>query len=712
MLDRIAALASRRGKRVVIAALVAAILAGAMGGSVADRLGPFSADDPDSESIRASKQLESASGLDADPGVVAIVTPGGRVTSRSGRARVSEVARELRATPGIALVRSPFERGGSKAMIARDGRSAFVTGTQRDTADDEAVTDSVEEALGSATDVELGGGLLAEQQANTIVEEDLRTAELIAFPILFLLSFWFFRSLVASALPLLVGGLSIVLTFLALRVISEGVDLSIFALNLVTGLGLGLAIDYSLFMVSRYREEIAVSGPGPEALARTVRTAGRTVLFSSLTVAAAMASLLVFPQEFLYSMGVGGLVVSLIAAGVALVVLPAVLALLGGRVNSLAPRRLRRAAEEEATELTRGAWYRISRFVQRRPGRIALVATVVLVAMAAPFAGASFTTVGPEVLPHDSEPRQVFDELRAQFPANQDTPLIVAAQARDQAEAGRLARRMEKVPGVSAVRDPVRASDGLWRIDVVSRSHYTEPASEELVADIRALRTGSSSEFGVTGEAAQFVDLKASLRHHMPFALGLLALTTVLILFAMTGSVVLPIKALLMNLLTVSAAMGLLVLVFQDGRLEGLLDFTSPGALDTTQPLVLFAMAFGLSTDYGVFLLSRIKEAREAGASDSDAVAIGLQRTGRIVTAASLLFAVAIGAFATSRVIFIKEVGVGTAAAVLIDASIMRAFLVPSLMQLLGSRNWWAPRPLRRLHERFGLGEAPSAVRA
>jgi RND superfamily putative drug exporter len=703
MLDRIADIASRRGRRVVIAAVIAAIAAGALGGSVADRLGPFSADDPDSESIRASEQLESATRLDADPGVVAIVTPGGRVTSAKGRARVNEVARELRQTPGIALVRSPFERGGSRAMIARDGRSAFVTGTQRDTADDEAVKDHVEESLGSAPDVALGGGLLAEQQANTIVEEDLRTAELIAFPILFLLSFWFFRSLVASALPLLVGGLSIVFTFLALRVISEGVDLSIFALNLVTGLGLGLAIDYSLFMVSRYREEIAVLGAGPEALTRTVRTAGRTVLFSSLTVAAAMASLLVFPQEFLYSMGVGGLVVSLTAAGVALVVLPAILALLGERVNSLAPKRLRRAAEEEATELTHGAWYRISRFVQRRPGRIAVVATIVLVALAAPFAGANFTTVGPEVLPADSEPRQVFDELNARFPANQDTPLIVAAEARSQAEARALARRMERVPGVSAVRDPVRAGAALWRIDVVASSHYTDPASEDLVADIRAL--DSKTDFGVTGEAAQFVDLKASLRHHMPFALALLALTTVLILFAMTGSVVLPIKALLMNLLTVSAAMGLLVLVFQDGRLEGLLDFTSPGALDTTQPLVLFAMAFGLSTDYGVFLLSRIKEAREAGASDSDAVAIGLQRTGRIVTAASLLFAVAIGAFATSRVIFIKEVGVGTAAAVLIDASIMRAFLVPSLMQLLGSRNWWAPRPLRRLHERFGLSE-------
>ena len=707
MLERIAALASRRPWRIAAAALAAALLAGALGGSVADRMGPFNADDPDTESIRTAERLEAATGLDSDPGVVAIVTPGGAVRSPDGRARVGEVARELRGIDGIAAVGSPFGRGGSEAQIARDGRSAFVTATPADAADDEAVTERVEEALGSAPGVELGGGLLAAEEANTTVEEDLRTAELLAFPLLFALSFWFFRSLVASALPLLVGGLSIVLTFLVLRAATEAVDLSIFALNLVTGLGLGLAIDYSLFIVSRYREEIAVHGAGPEALARTVRSAGRTVLFSALTVAAALASLLVFPQRFLYSMGVGGVAVSLIAAGVALLVLPAVLALLGERVNALAPRRLRRRAESEARDPRSGGWYRISRFVQRRPGRVAIAATIVLVAAAAPFAGASFTTVGPEVLPEESEPRRVFDELEARFDANQDAPVVVAAETSDAGAVAELARRVGALPGVSGVRAPQRVERGLWRLDVVARTHYTEPGAEELVRDLRAV--DAPFAFGVAGEAAEFVDLKASLRHHIPFALALLALTTVTILFAMTGSVVLPVKALVMNLLTVSAAMGLLVLVFQDGRLEGVLDFTASGALDTTQPLVLFAMAFGLSTDYGVFLLSRIKEARDAGAADGEAVALGLERTGRIVTAASLLFAVAIGAFATSRIIFIKELGVGTAAAVLIDASIMRALLVPALMQLLGRRNWWAPRPLRRLHSRFGLGEEPAS---
>jgi uncharacterized membrane protein YdfJ with MMPL/SSD domain len=707
MLDRIASLASGRPWRVVAAALVAAVLAGALGGSVADRLTGFSADDPDSESVQASKRLERATHLDSDPGVVAIVTPGGSVRSTAGRERVAEVTRELERTPGIGAVASPFGRGGSPAMVSEDGRSALVIASLDNVAEDEDVEEVVVERLGEAPGVRLGGGVLAEREANETVEEDLRTAEMLAFPLLFLLSFVFFRSLIAAALPLLVGGLSIVFTFLVLRVVSEGVELSIFALNLVTGLGRGLAIDYSLFMVSRYREEIAVDGPGPAALARTLRTAGRTVLFSSLTVAAALAALLVFPQRFLYSMGVGGVVVSLIAAGVALVVLPAVLALLGERVNSLAPRRLRRAADAEARAVHEGAWYRLSRFVQRRPGRIALITTVLLVAAGLPFLRAEFTSVGPEVLPKESEARQVSEELSTRFPPNQDQPVRVLAETRDRAAAARVAKRLDALPEVGAVRPPARVEPGLWQIDAISRHDPKADESEQLVRDIRALP--SPVPLAVTGEAAQFVDLKRSLTHHMPLALALLALTTLIVLFAMTGSVVLPVKALVMNVLTLSAAFGLLVLVFQDGRLEGFLEFESPGALDASQPLVLFAMAFGLSTDYGVFLLSRIKEARDAGASDSDSVAIGIQRTGRIVTAASILFAVAIGAFATSRIIFIKEVGLGTAAAVLIDASLMRALLVPSLMQLLGSWNWWAPRPLRRLHARFGLGEGPAA---
>jgi RND superfamily putative drug exporter len=538
------------------------------------------------------------------------------------------------------------------------------------------------------------------------VQEDLARAELLALPLLFLLSLWFFRSGVAAILPPLMGGLSIVLTFLALRIASEFMSLSVFALNLVTGLGLGLAIDYSLFIISRYREETAKHGYGPEALRRTLGTAGRTVLFSSLTVAAALASLLVFPQRFLYSMGVGGVVVALLSASVALVVLSSTLALLGPRVNALSPKWLRRAADSDARPTESGAWYRISRFVMRRPAPIAVLSATFLIVLGLPFWNIKFTSVDATVLPTSTQARQVDTALKTQFPNNNTAPVVVQVHAPPGGEADAVATKIQQLPGVAAIAQPQQlGNQPLSLINVVpSNSSTVSDGAQNVVRDIRALDT--PVDVGVTGATAHFVDLKKSIAHHLPYALGLLALTTVVVLFLFTGSVILPFKALLMNALSLSAAFGLLVLIFQDGRLEGLLSYVSQGALETTQPVVLFAVAFGLSTDYGVFLLSRIKEARANGASDSEAVPIGLERTGRIVTAAALLFCVAIGAFATSRIVFIKELGVGTALAVLIDATIVRALLVPSLMELLGKWNWWAPKPLRRLHQRIGLDEA------
>ena len=558
--------------------------------------------------------------------------------------------------------------------------------------------------------VKVGGEAAAQREAGKTVQEDLARAELLALPFLFLLSLWFFRSAVAAMLPPLMGGLSIVLTFLALRIASEFMSMSVFAINLVTGLGLGLAIDYSLFIISRYREEAAAQGHGEQALRRTVNTAGRTVLFSSLTVAAALASLLVFPQRFLYSMGVGGVLVALLSASVALVVLTAALAVLGPRVNALSPRWLRRAADADARPAERGFWYRLSRFVMRRPAPIAVLSATFLIVLGLPFLGIKFTTVDATVLPTSTQTRQVDTALKTEFPKNRTQPIAVELHAPPGAEANAFAARLRSLPGVAAVSSPQRlGSSQLSVVDVVPR----DPAvlsgqAQGLVREIRSL--DAPFRVGVIGQSAHFVDLKASLASHLPIALGLLAVTTVLVLFLMTGSVVLPLKALVMNALSLSAAFGLLVLIFQDGRLEGLLGYHGQGALDATQPVVLFAVAFGLSTDYGVFLLSRIKEARDAGASDRDAVPIGLERTGRIVTAAALLFCVAIGAFATSRIVFIKELGVGTALAVLIDATIVRGLLVPSLMALLGKWNWWAPRPLRRLHRRIGLSETSPAA--
>jgi RND superfamily putative drug exporter len=486
-----------------------------------------------------------------------------------------------------------------------------------------------------------------------------------------------------------------------LRVASEVTTVSIFALNLVTGLGLGLAIDYSLFIVSRYREEIARSGPGPAAMRRTLQTAGRTVLFSSLTVAGAIASLAVFPQRFLYSMGIGGFFVALIAAAIALIVLPAVLTLLGARVNSLTPKFLARRAERDARPAHEGFWYRLSQLVMRRPGRIAAATATLLVILGLPFLGIRFTSVDAQVLPESASARQVDDVLRADFPPYRDSPVTLAVRGgRDAAE--QVAIDAAHVPGAAAVSRPRPLRDGVFAIEAISQAPPLDDRSQDLVRELRAL----PGDPLVTGSTAHFIDLQHSLAQHLPLVIAIVVAVTIAVLFVMTGSVILPIKQVLMNALGLSAVFGILVLVFQDGRFEGLLGYTSQGGLESTQPLLLFAVLFGLSTDYGVFLLARIKEAHDGGLSSSEAVSVGLERTGRIVTAAALLFCIAIGAFVTSKIIFIKELGLGTAFAVLIDATIIRALLVPSLMQLLGDWNWWAPAPLARLYARIGLREA------
>jgi uncharacterized membrane protein YdfJ with MMPL/SSD domain len=424
-------------------------------------------------------------------------------------------------------------------------------------------------------------------------------------------------------------------------------------------------------------------------------------------VAGALASLLVFPQRFLYSMGLGGSLVALIAGAIALVILPAILALLGSRVNALAPKFLHRRAERDATAATAGFWYRLSRTVMRVPARIAAASAALLIALGIPFLSIEFTTVDAQVLPTSASAREVDDRLRADFPPFRDTPIQLAVTG-DRQEVQAVANQASELPGVAAVNRPERLDGETSIVEVVSSSGPLTSESQDLVDRLRALPDGIQ----VTGFTAEFIDLQDSLAEHLPLVLALVAAVTFVVLFLMTGSVVLPIKQLIMNALGLSAVFGILVLIFQDGRFEGLLDYTSQGALESTQPLLLFAVVFGLSTDYGVFLLSRIKEARDAGADNSEAIPIGLERTGRIVTAAALLFSVAIGAFVTSQMIFIKQLGLGTALAVLIDATIIRALLVPSLMELLGKWNWWAPRPLRRLHERIGLSDSRAPVDA
>jgi len=703
MFDSLARLANGNAKRIGLLAIAFFLVAGAIGGGVASRLDPYGAEDPATETVKAMDRLQEA-GLRV-PAVVAVVE-NAPVAQPATRRRVLALENEVRERSDVASVTGYYDTR-SRAFVSRNGQSTYFAVALKTTNDKQAQEDGsdIADQISTHPGVVVGGPSVAQEQVNKQVEEDLRKAEMLAFPLLFLLSLLFFRSLVASVLPLMIGGLAIVGTFLILRVASEFASISIFALNLTTALGLGLAIDYSLFIVSRYREEIAKDGPGLAAMRRVLATSGRTVFFSSLTVAAALASLLVFPQRFLYSMGLGGSLVALFAATISLTVLPAVLTLLGTRVNAGAPKFLQRRAEADARAAQAGFWYRLSRFVMRRPVPVATLSAAFLILLGLPFLSIKFNTVDPTVLPKSASARQAYDTISEQFPPYHETPIWVDLEGGGPKAAAAFAAEVRRVPGVAEVAPPQPLASGVTALQAVSTHPFASDASQTTVKAIRNLPTPRGTTALVSGGTADFVDFQSSLGQHLPYALAIVVLATLVILFLMTGSVVLPVKSLLMNFLNLSAVFGLLVLIFQDGRLEGLLNYSSPGAIEQTMPILLFAVAFGLSTDYAVFLLSRIKEARDSGASDSESVAMGLERTGRIVTAAALLFAVAMFAFATSQIIFIKENGVGTALAVLIDASIIRALLVPALMELLGKWNWWAPAPLRRLHERWGFRE-------
>jgi RND superfamily putative drug exporter len=698
--DRIAT----RPRRVLLAVLAFVLVAAGVGTSVFTALEDDAGFLPaDAESMAAVQRVETASGTTAAPPIVVVQRPSAPVASPAGRAEVARLAADLAARPGVAAVTSAASPRGDPRLVSTDGRSTYLAATLRAGADEDAVVEDVIARYGERADLRLGGEAVVGTQLGEQISEDLGRAEALAFPLLLLLSILFFRGARAALLPLAVGVTTVLGTFLVMRLIDLATPLSIFAINLVIGLGLGLAIDYTLFLVTRYREEIARRGEDASraALRATMATAGRTVVFSALTVAVALATLVVFPLGFLQSMGIGGAAVALVAGTASLVVTPALLALWG-------PRLARGRGAAAAT--VDGRWYRIAHGVMRRPGTIAALTTVVMVALTLPALRAAWTPVDATAIPRDLSSRQVADALERDFPRQDAAPvtLAVAAGADDAPAVRALADRVGTLPGAREVAPPTRAGDGTWVVQVTPEGTGSGPQARSLVAAVRAQDTALPVLVG--GEAAEFLDQQDAIGSRLPLAVGLLAVLTFVLLWLMTGSVVLPLKALVMNALTVGATLGVLTLVFQDGRLQGLLGYTANGGIEPSDFLVTATLVFALSTDYGVFLLGRIKEARDGGLDDREAVAVGLAGTGRVVTAAAILLAVAIGAFVTSGVLFIKQIGVGTAVGVLVDAFVVRALLVPSLMALLGSWNWWSPAPLRRLHARIGFAHEPAAA--
>ena len=690
MLGHLANLGCSRPRRVAVLGGLLFVVVAVIGGPAPGSFNaPNAFDDPGSQATRAEARLERATGAGSSAGVIALV----RRSRSSGE--VTRVAGTLRADPGIAGVAVPSLSGPS-ALVSRDGRQVLVAATLRTGASGTDVVKRLQHAFASYHDLTLGGTAVAGEQTGSQATSDLAIAELIAFPLLAMLSLVVFRG-IAALLPVAIGAFSVLGAFAVLRAINSVLSLSPFALNLVIGLGLGLAIDYSLFCVSRFREELGRGTDVPEAVRRTMQTAGRTVLFSAVTVAAAMACLTVFPQRFLVSMGLGGLVVALVAAASTVVFLPALFMLMGRRLGKVKPG-------PEGS----GRWYRLARAVMRHPGVVAAFTAVVLLLVATPALGIRWSGIDASVLPAGKSARTVSDAIARDFPGADSTPVVLALNAPAGAGAGAALHNyvagLERTSGVQNVSAPLDLGRDTWEIDVNGRGTPITEQSQRIVHTIRA--QPAPYPVAVGGATADLLDQHAATARALPVAVALLVLLTVSILWLMTGSVVLPVKALLMNLLTTAATAGILVLVFQDGNLTGLLGFTKPEGIEQTDFLVLVAIVFGLSTDYGVFLLTRIKEARDGGLSDPDAVAVGLQRTGAIVTAAAILLAVALGAFVTSDLVFLKELGVGAAVAVLIDAFVVRGLLVPALMRLLGRANWWSPGPLRRLHERLGVAES------
>jgi RND superfamily putative drug exporter len=699
----------------LIAAGVVFLLAAAIGAPVVSILKSESSDfqDPHAQNQQVLRAIEHATGQSASYGVAALVSSPTDVRSTpAAQAQATHVVTLLSRQPGFQRALD-YPATHLPIFVSRNGRQTLVLAAFADRERSAAAVEQIRPAL-AGSGVRIGGNDVAFDEINKRTSSDLERAEMFAFPLLLLLSFWVFRGLVAATLPLLVGGFAIVITFLLLRVIDQLLGLSIFAVNLVTGIGLGLGIDYSLFILSRYREELARGLDTHAAIKRTLQTAGRTVLFGSLTVAGALASMLVFPMRFLYSMGVGGALVTLSAGAVSLLVLPALLVALGPRINALAPARLQRSAVESARPAESGAWYRLARAVMRRPGMIALGTAIVLIVIALPALRLQLVPADAHVLPSTSESRQLAETITRDFAVDgsQTITMVTQAPASGGQAVAALAHRAQLVAGAQAnlAGPPRYLGKGTWEIELLPRGVDGSSANQSVVHNLRALASGAGGvpSLLVGGATAWFVDQKAAITANTPLALVILVLVTGGVLFLMTGSLVLPLMALVMNLLTVAVGAGLLVLIFQDGHLSGLFGFSPIGGLEESNLVLLFIIAFALSTDYGVFLFGRIKEAHDTGLPTRDAVAYGLERTGRLVTAAALLFCVAIGAFATSHIFFIKQLGVGAALAVAIDATVVRALLVPALMGRLGELTWWAPAPLRRLHTRIGLREEPA----
>jgi uncharacterized membrane protein YdfJ with MMPL/SSD domain len=666
--------------------------------------------DPHADSTKAESALQADFPKQQSTVIIFFSDSGRTVSDPTYVADLHNRLAQVTAEPGVIAVTDLFNT--PQTLVSADLHSTYASvAFAPDQSFDLLHTLRAQQtAIRDGVTTTFGGTLMVNDEVSTQIKKDISRAELISFPILLILLLIIFRGVVAALVPLALGGISILGAFLVVKVITQFTDISVFAINIITLLGLGLAIDYSLFIVSRFREELAAGKDTPQAVHDTMATAGRAVLFSGVTVAISLLSLLVFPVTFLRSMGLGGAAAIVVAVVASTTLLPATLRLLGPKINALRLGRRHRVVEG-------GRWHRFALGVMRRPWTIGGAALVVLLFIGSPFLHIAFTNVTVSSLPADFESRQTSEALARSFPNTQKPTMELAVNetgsalgADNIAALDSYVGRLEKTPGVTGVGGlvggvPSQVSGDTVALEVYYAGSTQSVAAQKLVRAVRAVPAPSSFQVLVGGTAADLVDQLHSLQSRLPLSLGIISLVTLVLLLVMMGTVVVPIKAVVLNIISLSAAFGVLVWVFQYGHLLTLLHLSTSGAIDATQPILIFAIAFGLAMDYEVFLLSRIKESYDQTGDNTAAVAIGLEKTGPIITSAAVLLVVVIGAFATSEISLIQQIGVGLGFAVLVDATVVRTILVPATMRILGRANWWAPKFLKKLVGQWNFGE-------
>jgi uncharacterized membrane protein YdfJ with MMPL/SSD domain len=690
------------------ASAVLALLGGLWGMGVFGTLSSGGFDTPHSESARARDRILAEVGYREPDLLVLYSSDRWTVDDAPFRAAVTATLARVRSRSEVVRVVSYYDIR-KPAFVSRDAHATYAAVTLA-TAGSTGQLDAIRDQLvAPGLHTQIGGPTAIFSDVNRQVKQDLALAEGLSIPILLGLLVVVFRSVIAATTPLVVGGLAILGAFTAIRALTILTPVSVFAINIITLLSMGMAIDYALFIVSRFREELAVGQAVPRAISRTVATAGRTVAFSGLIVTLALASLLLFPQMFLRSMGVGGVIAVLVAMLTALTVLPALLAVLGHRVNALRLPLGRRTTDHYAKgapgveRATGGGWARLGHAVLRRPVLVVVSSIAALAVLASPFLHARFGGVDERVLPADRQSRVVSQRLHADFPGGAESLSVLVSNA-DAAAAAGFADRVGRLSGVAGAAITA-ASGSSFVVSVSYVGASGGPSARRVVAEVRSAPRPTGAQVLVGGSAADATDLLASLGARLPWMALLSAAATMLLLFLAFGSLVLPIKALVMSVVSVIASFGVIVWGFQDGHLAAVLGFTSTGYLEATQLILMLAILVGLSTDYEVFLLARIREEWERTGDNTVAVVNGLARTGQIITSAALLLAVVVAGFAAGGITFIKMIGVGMIVAVLVDATVVRTLLAPALMRLLGAANWWAPAPLARMHRRCGLPE-------